>query len=169
MLLTDRDPVRQLLKKLGTFAECAGLPSWISGERICCRKSGLAGYGDCPKSQRHHLKGLYFLQLEPEFMADKGLDITSFYGTRRCGTSAERSASLIGTEVISIYEDYYVLETILTAPYPCICGFDDEGSPVYVEETRSEADINCFLRAQEGILDYFRKYLELLPLGLETW
>lgn len=103
------------------------------------------------------------MQLEPEFMADKGLDITSFYGTRRCGTSAERSASLIGTEVSSIYEDYYVLETILTAPHPCICGFDDEGSPVYVEETRSEADINCFLRAQEGILDYFRKYLELLP------
>lgn len=26
-----------------------------------------------------------------------------------------------------------------------------------------EADINCFLRMQEGILDYFRRYLELLP------
>ncbi len=122
-----------------------------------------AGHGDCLKNQHHHLKGLYFLQLEPEFMADKGLDIESFHGTRRCGTSAGQSASLGGSEVSSIYEDYYVLETILTAPHPCICGFDDEGSPIYMEETRSEADINCFLRAQEGILDYFRRYLELLP------
>ncbi len=142
----------------GEECSCARQECSCVGQECSC-----VGYGDCPKSQRHHLKGLYFLQLEPEFMADKGLDITSFYGTRRCGASAERSASLRGTEVSSIYEDYYVLETILTAPHPCICGFDDEGSPVYVEETRSEADINCFLRAQEGILDYFRRYLELLP------
>ena len=98
----------------------------------------------------HHLKGLYFLQLEPEFMSDKELDIESFYGTEE-------------TETSSIYDNYYVLETILTAPCPCVCGFDDAGEPVFAEETRTEEDIRCFERVQEGILDYFRRYLELLP------
>ena len=115
-----------------------------------------SGQGCHSKAFPHHFKGLYFLQLEPEFMADKGLDIESFYGTGRCEASEV-------AEVSSIYENYYVLETILTAPHPCICGFDDTGRPVYAEETRNETDINCFLRAQEGIQDYFRRYLELLP------
>lgn len=63
----------------------------------------------------HHMEGLYFLRLEPDFMGDKGLDIESF-----------------------------------------------------ASEIRNEADIRCFLRAQEGILDYFCKYLELLPEGMES-
>lgn len=102
-----------------------------------------------------HMKGLCFLRLEPELMSDKGLDIETFY------TIGE-------TESSSIYENYYVLETILTAPHPSICGFDHTGKPLYADETRSEADIRCFLRTQEGILDYFRRYLELLPEGVES-
>lgn len=98
----------------------------------------------------HHLKGLYFLQLEPDFMADKELDIESFYRTEE-------------TEASSIYDNYYVLETILTAPHSCVCGFNDAGSPVYMEETRKEADIECAMRVQEGIRDYFHRYLELFP------
>ncbi|MEZ3485594.1 MAG: hypothetical protein K1W22_03075 [Lachnospiraceae bacterium] len=98
----------------------------------------------------HHLKGFYFLQLEPDFMKDKGLDIEPFY-------KAEE------TEAGGIYEYYYVLETILTAPHPCVSGFDDAGEPVYAKDSRSKTDIRCFLRAQEGIQDYFRRYQELLP------
>ncbi len=101
----------------------------------------------------HHLKGLYFLQLEPDFMNDKGLDIEPFYGTDE-------------TEVSSIYDNYYILETILTAPHPGVCGFDDNGMPTFTEETRTEKDIRCFTQAQEGIMDYFRRYLELLPEGM---
>ncbi len=98
----------------------------------------------------HHLKGLYFLRLEPDLMSDKELDIDSFYSTEE-------------TDISSIYDDYYVLETILTAPYPCVCGFDDTGKAVFAEETRTEKDIECFTRVQEGVLDYFRRYLELQP------
>mgnify|MGYP002509555957 CR=1 FL=1 len=101
----------------------------------------------------HHIKGLYFLQLEPDFMSDKGLDIEAFYKTEK-------------TDSCSIYEDYYVLETILTAPHPSICGFNEEGEPLFAEETRRERDIRCFMRAQEGILDYFCRYLELLPVNM---
>ena len=34
-----------------------------------------------------HMKGFYFLQLEPEFMADKGLDIVPFYSDEEKNSS----------------------------------------------------------------------------------
>lgn len=34
---------------------------------------------------------------------------------------------------------------------------------MFAEEIRTEKDIKCFSRAQEGIIDYFQRYLELLP------
>ncbi|MCR5733281.1 MAG: HAD hydrolase-like protein [Lachnospiraceae bacterium] len=101
----------------------------------------------------HHLKGYYFLQLEPEFMADKGLDIEPFY------TEEEKNSS-------AIFENYYILETILTAPHPQTAEFDDDGEPVFCEETRSKQDIGCFMRAQEGIVQYFRDYLSIVPQNL---
>ncbi|MDE6662368.1 MAG: HAD hydrolase-like protein [Lachnospiraceae bacterium] len=98
----------------------------------------------------NHMKGFYFLQLEREFMKDKGLDIQAFYGddeSRNC----------------AIYEDYYVLETILTSPMPSVTGFDENGDVCYAEEIRTEEDIECFLRVQDGIMDYFRNYIKLCP------
>ncbi|MCM1568367.1 MAG: hypothetical protein NC081_02840 [Roseburia sp.] len=105
------------------------------------------------KLVKQPVKGLYFLQLEPGFMHDKGLDIEAFYKKEE-------------TQKSSIYDDYYILETILTAPHPSIYGFADGGKPVYAKETRSEGDKRCFLGVQNGILDYFRLYLELVPKDL---
>lgn len=96
------------------------------------------------------LRGFYFLQVEADHMADKGLDIQSFYTKEE----AENSA---------IFDDYYILETILTAPHPSVTGFDEMGYPVYAEETRRDEDILCFTRAQQGIEDYFKTYLALCP------
>lgn len=98
----------------------------------------------------NHMKGLYFLQLEVENMADKGLDIVSFYSDKEKDTSA-------------IFDNYYILETLLTAPHSSVHGFNEKGEPILATETRSEENINCFQRAQEGILDYFRLYLKLCP------
>ena len=97
-----------------------------------------------------HMKGFYFLQLEPEFMADKGLDIEPFYSDEEKNTS-------------SIFDNYYIIETILTAPYPQLMEFDDDGIPIYAEETRTEQDIKCFERAQKGIGEYFKDYISILP------
>ena len=96
------------------------------------------------------LKGFYFLQLEEEFMEKNGLDILPFYQKEEKEDSA-------------IYEDYYILETMLTSPEPSIRGFDEGGMPVYSKETRSESDIRCFLSAQDGIFDYFKTYQQLCP------
>lgn len=99
---------------------------------------------------RHHMKGFYFLQLEPEFMADKGLDIEPFY------SDEERNVS-------AIFDNYYILETMLTSPYSQMEEFDENGDPVFADETRSEKDIKVFERAQAGITDYFEEYMRLTP------
>lgn len=96
----------------------------------------------------NHLKGLYFLQLEKENMEDKGLDIVSFYDTEDLKDSA-------------IYEDYYILETILTSDMPSLAAFDEKGQAVYAKETRTVDEIRCVREIQEGIADYFATYLNL--------
>lgn len=97
-----------------------------------------------------HIKGFYFLQLEPEFMTDKELDIEPFY------SDEEKNAS-------AIFDNYYILETMLTSPYSQVEEFDGNGSPVFADETRSEKDIKVFERAQTGITVYFEEYMKLVP------
>lgn len=97
-----------------------------------------------------HMKGFYFLQLEPEFMADKGLDIEPFY------SDAEKNSS-------AIFDNYYILETMLTSPYSQMEEFDREGKPVFADETRSEKDLGVFEKAQNGIAEYFEEYVRLVP------
>ncbi len=97
-----------------------------------------------------HIKGFYFLQPEPEFMADRGVDIEPFY------SDEEKDRSVI-------FDNYYILETILTSPYPQVEEFDENGNPVHSQETRSGKDIECFKRAQNGIVSYFEDYISILP------
>lgn len=97
-----------------------------------------------------HIKGFYFLQLEPEFMSDKGLDIEPFYSDDNKDKS-------------SIYDNYYILETILTSPYSQVNEFDNMGSPIYADETRSEEDLRFVECVQEGIDEYYEDYLSLMP------
>lgn len=96
------------------------------------------------------IKGLYFLQLEPEFMKNKELDIKPFY------TEEERDTS-------AIFDNYYILETLLTSPDASVDEFDSDGNAIYANETRSQRDIECFTRAQEGIVSYVENYLAICP------
>jgi HAD superfamily hydrolase (TIGR01549 family) len=98
----------------------------------------------------YKIKGFYFLQLEPDFMKDKDLDIEPFY------TEAERENS-------AVFDNYYILETLLTSPEPSVDEFDEAGNPVYAVETRSKKDIDCFMRAQDGIRKYTDTYLKSCP------
>lgn len=97
-----------------------------------------------------HLKGIYFMQLEREYMKGKGLDILSFYDNQE-------------TDQSEIYENYYILETILTSPMPSIKEFDEYGESCYAQETRKEEDIRCVQAVQNGVFDYFKTYLKLCP------
>lgn len=96
------------------------------------------------------LLGLYFLQLEPEYAQKEGIEIIPFY------TENEREKSVI-------FDDYYILETILTSPDPSVDEFDQDGKPIYAQETRNKEDIECFMNVQQGILEYVRDYLTICP------
>ena len=61
------------------------------------------------------------------------------------------------------FENYYILETILTSPYSQMEEFDADGNPVFVKETRTDENIKCFEQAQRGITAYFEDYLAILP------
>ncbi len=64
-------------------------------------------------------------------------------------TEDEREGSII-------FDDYYILETVLTSPMPSIIKFDENGEACYTEETRSKEAIDCVLEIQRGILNIFR-------------
>ena len=95
----------------------------------------------------NHLKGFYFLQLESQNMKKMGLDIVAYY------TEDEREGSII-------FDDYYILETVLTSPMPSIIKFDENGEACYTEETRSKEAIDCVLEIQRGIFEYFQMYIQ---------
>lgn len=95
--------------------------------------------------------GLYFLQLERSSMKNR-IAVESFYDAEETKGSA-------------IYDSYYILETVLTAPHASVCEFDENGEPVNSKETRTEKDINCAIRAQAGIEEWFRIYLSICPLA----
>ena len=96
----------------------------------------------------NHLIGFYFLQLEEEYMREKKVDIIPFYPTEERDSSA-------------IFDNYYIMETILTSSMPSVKGFDSQGKPLYAKETRKSRDIECFQNVQNGIYEFFKTYLEL--------
>ena len=83
-------------------------------------------------------------------MKDMKLDIIPFY------KEEEREKSVI-------FESYYILETLFTSPESSVDEFDDNGTPVFAKETRSERDIECVMKAQDGIVEYVKKYLKICP------
>ena len=93
-----------------------------------------------------HLKGLYFSQLDPGYMEAKGLEISPFYS----GDSG-------------VYRNFYVLEAVITAPQPSVFGFDENGDACFVRETRSDEDLRCIQRVQDGAADYFEMFRKLDP------
>lgn len=96
---------------------------------------------------KHHLRGFYFSQLDRDYMHEKNLDIRPFYEKENSG----------------IYQNFYVLEAVVTAPHPPVLGFDAQGSVMYAQETRSPEELACNQWVQDGISDYFQSYRKLNP------
>ncbi|SFH76608.1 hypothetical protein SAMN04487861_10465 [Selenomonas ruminantium] len=102
-----------------------------------------------------NFKGFYFIQLEPSSMKNKGVKVEPFYD------DAEKDKSVM-------FDNYYILETIITSPYPQVLEFDKMGNPVFADETRSAENINCISEVQNGIVEFFDDYLDILPGDAET-
>lgn len=97
------------------------------------------------------LEGLYFLRLEEDNPKTGDLKIKTFY------EAEEKSQSVI-------FDNYYILETMLTAPMPSVLEFDENGKPCFAVETRDEKSIECFGQAQEGIREFFQRYIDICPV-----
>ncbi len=57
--------------------------------------------------------------------------------------------------------NYMEMEYIMTSPEPSLDHFDDEGKPVFAEETRSEKDLQQIAKIQKRITDIYSEYLKL--------
>ena len=92
------------------------------------------------------LRGFYFLQLDERHLENRGLDIVPFCLQRGKGP---------------LFENFFILEEVLTSPSPSVLGFDEHGDAEYAEETRTEEDLACVEMLQEGIREYFEEYTGL--------
>ena len=86
------------------------------------------------------------------------LDYTSLKQTNIAiyGLGTERDTS-------AIFDDYYVLETIITSQEPSVDEFDDDGEPVFATESRDAEAIRCAMDIQEGIEAFFDDYIAIVP------
>lgn len=96
------------------------------------------------------MKGCYFMHVDADNPEKKQLEIDSFYNAK------ERDSS-------KVYEDYFILENVVTAPIPSVKCFNESGNPQYMEEKRSKEEIEFITDVQKGVIEYFEQYLDLLP------
>ena len=59
------------------------------------------------------------------------------------------------------YENYNLMETVITSPMPSILRIDSDGTPVYAEEKRSAEELAYVNCVQGAILEFFENYLAL--------
>ncbi|MGN0401762.1 MAG: hypothetical protein ACI4HQ_05820, partial [Acetatifactor sp.] len=59
-----------------------------------------------------------------------------------------------------LYKDYVFLENILTSPEPTLSGFDDNGSPMFVAETRGAEQLSQLDEIHKGIKEAFSTRLK---------
>lgn len=102
----------------------------------------------CQRLVSNRMIGLYFLQLPNNSEIATNLEVFSFIDTENKQNS-------------SIFQDYYILETILTSPQSSIVDFDDEGKPIYGDESRTKEEIESVLAIQQGIIEFFRDFVRL--------
>lgn len=61
----------------------------------------------------------------------------------------------------SFVANYMEMEYIMTSPEPSLDHFDEEGNPVFAEESRSEKDLRQIAAIQAKIVQLFKEYLRL--------
>ena len=159
--VTDKESILDYAKEILSTAEIKR-KNYLKYIKTLDKKDGNIAFfdfvakGTCQmfveKVLNKQLMGLYFLRLEEDNPKTQGLNIKAFY------QAEEKSDSVI-------FDNYYILETMLTAPMPSVLEFDENGKPCYAKETRDDESIKCFSQAQEGISDFFQRYVEICPVG----
>lgn len=102
------------------------------------------------KIMRRKMRGCYFIRIMDEENEKKRLQVSPFFGPKEDGRTG------------GIFEDFFVLETILTSPDPSLKGFDAAGAPEYLPESRSPEEIVFIRQVHEGIVQYFEQYIGIV-------
>lgn len=92
------------------------------------------------------LRGYYFMRVEEDCDEKRSLNIESFY---------------VPEDAKGVYEDAFLLENILTSPFPSLQTFEAGGQPQYLPEDRTATELAFIEKVHQGIREYFQCYLEI--------
>lgn len=133
------------------------------GEKYCKIASidfiaaGSVQNGLCKLMPQKEVVGFYFQKkVTADIELDKNIQTYSFY--KPC-SEFEMDAN--------IYQFYLFLELILTSPEPTFYSMGINNSPIYMEETREQGEIDLIMDMQEAILDYACDISRLYPQLME--
>lgn len=96
------------------------------------------------------MKGFYFLRLPSEEKEKKELGIDSLFNENK-----------------NFFEDYFIMEQILTSGRPSLQRFRSDGVPEYEPEIPSEDEINFATSLYDGIEKYFCRYIAIAGADAE--
>ena len=94
--------------------------------------------------------GYYFIHIRPDDERNKTIKVNSLY---KINSWFKKDAF--------ICESYIVLESILSSYDPSLKGFNAQGDPVFIGETRDQNRMENLRQIQQGITDYFKQYWTL--------
>ncbi len=63
-----------------------------------------------------------------------------------------------------LYENYLLMEAIISSPETSVEAIEEDGTPVYGPERRDESSIRFMTEVQEGIAEFFEEYMRDLHL-----
>jgi hypothetical protein len=89
--------------------------------------------------------GLYFIRFDFESEYKKNVPIEAMYGTVN---SYKKDYHLL--------ENYFFMENILTSSEPTLDGFDGDGTPYFLPETRSDKQLENLSEIHRAVLDYIK-------------
>lgn len=96
------------------------------------------------------IEGYYLYKLKTQEEEKERLKCRSLY-----------QAAQTGSSIYGFYRIYQVIESILTAPEPSLECFDENGFPVFAEETRKHVEIDMLRDMHRKIRDYFENMMYL--------
>ena len=96
------------------------------------------------------VKGLYFYRLSTESKEKSLLSIDALYGVAHAFEADKWLLKM-----------YTFLENIITSYKPTLKCFNEDGTPIYLPEKRGKEQIQELKKIHEGIVAYFREFIEL--------
>ncbi len=92
--------------------------------------------------------GFYFIHIISTYEKKSKLNVKSLY---EAGNMFEIKNSL--------FENYLFLEYIMSSLKPSLCCFGNNGEPIYLDERRTDSELETVKIIQRGIEDYYDLYL----------